>query len=81
MTFGRISFLINYPKFLILSRSSIDWKLLLICIVNANEIRKKVPILQVGVSSPATPIPPVIRVVLLHSEEADTVDREKIMRL
>ena len=34
-------------------------------------IRKNVPFLEVGGSAPAPPTPPVIRIVLLHTEAAD----------
>ena len=46
-----------------------NWKLLQIDIVSAKGIWKNVLILQVvGGSYPATPTPPVIRVVLLNTE-------------
>ena len=48
-----------------------NWKLLLIGIVSAKGIWKKVPILQVGGPAHARPTPPVIRVVLLHTEAVD----------
>ena len=37
--------------------------------VSVRDIRKNIPILQVGGSSPAPPTLPVIRVVLLHTEQ------------
>ena len=40
-------------------------------IVSAKGIWKKFPILQVGGPSPAPPTPPVIGIVLLHTEAAD----------
>ena len=48
-----------------------DWKLLLIGIVSAKGIWKKVPILQVGGPAPARTTPPVMRVVLLLTEAVD----------
>ena len=39
---------------------------------------EKVPLLQVGGSAPAFPTPPVIRVVLLHTEAAVQVTPGKI---
>ena len=47
-----------------------NWKLLIIGIVSAKGIRKNVPDLQVGGPAPASPTPPVFRVVLLHTEGA-----------
>ena len=46
-----------------------NWKLLKIGSVSLRDIRKNVPILQVGGSSPAPPTPPVIRIVLLHTDQ------------
>ena len=43
-----------------------DWKLFKLGSVSVSDITKNVPILQVGGSSLAPPIPPVFRVVLLH---------------
>ena len=45
-----------------------DWKLFKLGLVSVRDIRKNVPILQVGGSTPAPPTLPVIRVVLLHTE-------------
>ena len=53
---------------------------MLIGLISVKEIWKNVPILQVGGPAPAPLTPPVIRVVLLHTEPAvqdlcpDTVD-------
>ena len=60
----------TYPKFEFLLETP-NWKLLLICIVNAKGIWKKSTNLQGGGPAPAPPTPPVIRVVLLHIEAAD----------
>ena len=43
-----------------------NWKLLKLGSVSVKDIRKNVPILQVGGSTLAPPILPVIRLVLLH---------------
>ena len=43
-----------------------DWKLFKLGSVSVRDIRKNVPILQVGGSTLAPPIPPVFRAVLLH---------------
>ena len=43
-----------------------DWKLFKLGSVSVRDIRKNVPILQVGGFTLAPPIPPVFRVVLLH---------------
>ena len=43
-----------------------DWKLFKHGSVSVRDIRKNVPILQVGGFTLAPPIPPVFRVVLLH---------------
>ena len=43
-----------------------NWKLLKIGSVSVRDIRKSVPILQVGGSTPAPPTLPVLRAVLLH---------------
>ena len=48
-----------------------NWKMLPIGIVSAKGIWKKVSILQVGGSAPAPTTPPVIRIVLLHTEAAN----------
>ena len=44
-----------------------DWKLFKLSSVSVRDIRKNVPILQVGGFTLASPIPPVFRVVLLHN--------------
>ena len=43
-----------------------DWKLFKLGSVSVRDIRKNVPILQVGGSTLAPPIPPEFRIVLLH---------------
>ena len=45
-----------------------DWNFLKIGTLRANDLRKNVPIVQVGRSVPVPSTPPVIRVVLLHTE-------------
>ena len=64
-------FYFNTQSLVVSPDAPFDWKLLLIGIVSAKGIWKKVPILQVGGPAPARPTLPVIRVVLLHTEAMD----------
>ena len=50
--------------------AAFNWKLLLTGIVSAKGIRKNYPGLQVGGATPAPSLPPIFRVVLLHTEGA-----------
>ena len=45
------------------------WKLLLISIVSTKWKKQNFSVLQVGGPTPAPPTPPVLRAVLLHTEE------------
>ena len=60
-------FYCNTQRLAVSPDAPFDCKLLLIGIVSAKGIFKKVPILQVG----GPPTPPVIRVVLLHTKAVD----------
>ena len=56
-----------------------DWKFLQIGTLRAKDPRKNVLILQEGGSTPVPPTPPVIRVVLLHTEQfVESLDSQTV---
>ena len=67
---GQIFIVISSQSFRDSSEAPFNWKLLLIGVDTAKGIFLKFPNLQVGEPAPAPPTPPVIRVVLLHTEQA-----------
>ena len=58
----------GYKKIYVILYYTFDWKLFKLGSVSVRNIRKNVPILQVGGSSLVPPTPPVSKLVLFHKK-------------